>query len=84
MEIKACVTCKYYQGNEEYLHYNPDYCMKNARTYTNLVTGKTHWSNRSECSNQREHGFILSRILGQCGQDGRFYQKFEGAKPTRS
>lgn len=67
---KICSECRHRMFNE---HRMKDVCYRPVGG-VNLVTGALN-RNTISCEVERLTGFIMSRVLNQCGKEGRFYEE---------
>ena len=67
--MKYCKDCKHHRV------WHHQYC--NAK---NSVDPNMRNSMSTLCEDQREYGWILSRLVGTCGREGRFYES-KGTTP---
>ena len=70
-EIKLCKDCR---------HYYPDGWCSRVVSYNkiDLVTGEQRPNRRLEiCSHERGSWWLMTRIEGACGKEGRFWEPKE-------
>lgn len=66
--MKLCKNCKHFKivhGSAE--------CTRGAHEI-NLITGYTI-PDYYGCIYERYYGYVLARLLGKCGKEGRFYEE---------
>lgn len=71
--MKLCVNCRHSVDRYATL----DACARNVRTRINMQDGseiKTGWRTASL---ERTYGWVMARLAGTCGEEGRFWE----AKP---
>jgi hypothetical protein len=73
-KIPACADCKWVDFTKSHYY---SYCEgPHIKFHYDVVSGKSTPLDNS-CNVQRSDGWLSSRMMGQCGKAGRFFQPKE-------
>lgn len=79
--MKFCKDCTNHQEANDADFWRSPRCKRTITTssHLNLVSGVTiiEHSRPESCNSERYFGFIMSRIAGECGKEGRFFAPIE-------
>ena len=73
MDLKpeSCVDCAHHRAHEHFLSH---VCDRRVIGHKDIVTGENTSTMVVECYFERRNGWILSRLTGKCGKEGRFFE----------
>ncbi len=70
-EQKLCIDCKHYRLTK----YSESKCMRKAVNSVNVVTGEMDKVCVENCEWERLFGIFLATFHGECGREGRFFER---------
>lgn len=71
--IKLCKDCKHHIASDSTMYVTADKCMRWGRSIE-LVRGTLRDASLDFCSAERSSGWLESRLHGECGKEGRFWE----------
>ena len=69
-KVKLCIDCRHYRKGSVF-----HWCDRDVKAEYSLITGELlSKSGTHDAESERKHGWFDSRLLRECGKEGRYWE----------